>query len=448
MPIISSINLSKRIVTQEASIYKTEPKRTFELLTDEQISAVEQIYMDASVNSKLLKANQLLKLQGQSILYVVPIDGKIVVKNILPYQLDVIPNETNPEIADCYIISAFDRRNLNYTQNYPKQNAPYPSYVYPGNNTYSDAINNKIADADDYLLQERYVVWTKELNFIMDGKGNILSEDPTNPIGILPFIDIHHEKDMEFWVRLGQAITDFSIQFNASLSDLANIVRMQGWGQAWLKGPKELLPESIVVGVNKILKLPIDVNNNISTEFGFSTPSPDLQGSINFIETMLAMFMSSRGIDPKSVSGKADSKTYYSSGIERLLALVEKFEATKEDYSLFKRVEYELFEIIKRYINIYGGTEVLPTWRYGILNEDSYEYTEFNKPEMIQTESEKLDVIQKKLELGLITKTEAIMMDRGIDKDQAEAILQEIEAENGGQGIERITNQDALNAQP
>jgi hypothetical protein len=282
----------------------------------------------------------------------------------------------------------------------------------------------------------------------MDGKGNILSEDPTNPIGILPFIDIHHEKDMEFWVRLGQAITDFSIQFNASLSDLANIVRMQGWGQAWLKGPKELLPESIVVGVNKILKLPIDVNNNISTEFGFSTPSPDLQGSINFIETMLAMFMSSRGIDPKSVSGKADSKTYYSSGIERLLALVEKFEATKEDYSLFKRVEYELFEIIKRYINIYGGTEVLPTWRYGILNEDSYEYTEFNKPEMIQTESEKLDVIQKKLELGLITKTEAIMMDRGIDKDQAEAILQEIEAENGGQGIERITNQDALNAQP
>lgn len=443
MPVVSSINLSKRIVTQEASVYKTEPGRTFEGLTEQQSSQVEQMYTDSSVNSKLLKSNQLLKLQGQTLLYVVPMDGGLVVKNLLPYQVDVIPNGMNPEIADGYIISAFDRQNLNYTQSYPKQNAPYPSYVYPGTGTYSDGVNNAIGDSDDYLLKERYVVWTKELNFIMDGKGNILSEDPTNPIGMLPFVDVYHEKDMEYWVRLGQAVTDFSIQFNASLSDLANVVRMQGWGQAWLKGPKELLPESIVVGVNKILKLPTDVNTNTSTEFGFSTPSPDLQGSISFIETLLAMFMSSRGVDPKAVSGNADSSRTYSSGIERLLSLVEKFEASKEDYSLFKKVEYKLFEIFKRYINVYGGTDVMPSWTYGTISDSSYVYCEYEKPEMIQTELEKLDVIQKRTDLGIVSKVEAIMMDRGIERDQAKSVLEEIEGEyNGSQGIDRNTIED------
>lgn len=429
MPIISSINLARRIVLQEASIYKKKPKREFYGVTDEQANTIEDLYLRADMNKRLNKANELFRLLKQCFIYAVPVDGEIAIRVLAPFQVDVVPNELNPEKADAYIVSAFDRKELQREWKLPPLNASNLSPVYPGLGYSTDSKNNTIADPEDDLEDERFVVWTRELNFVMNGKGEILSDDVSNPIGIVPIIEVSSEKNLTFWHEAGQSVTDFSVQFNAALSDLANVVRMQGWGQAWLKGPKDLLPESIVVGVNKILKLPIDVNNNIQTDFGFSTPNPDLAGSMQFIESLLAMFMSSRGIDPKTVSGKLDAQRNYSSGIERLLAMIERFEASREDYDVFERVENQLFDVFKAYINVYGGTEYLPGVKSGMIGPDAYVSVTFSKPEMVKTESEELDIIQRKLELGLISRKEAIMIDRGVDADTADRIIMEIDSE-------------------
>ena len=64
------------------------------------------------------------------------------------------------------------------------------------------------------------------------------------------------------------------------------------------------------------------------------------------------------------------------------------------------------------------------------MPEDSYLEIKYNGPEMVLGEGEKLDVITKRKELGLISRVEAIMEDRGVDKNSALEIMKEIDTED------------------
>ena len=57
---------------------------------------------------------------------------------------------------------------------------------------------------------------------------------------------------------------------------------------------------------------------------------------------------------------------------------------------------------------------------------------DYSKPEAIQSDAEKLANIQQRLEMGLITKIDAIAIDQGLDKEQAIEKYNEINAEAGG----------------
>jgi hypothetical protein len=274
----------------------------------------------------------------------------------------------------------------------------------------------------------RYALWSDEFNFIMNEHGSIVSgEDVMNPIGMMPFVDIASYKDYEYFNRLDMSVVDFAIQLNAAMSDLGQIVRMQGFSQAYLKCDSDLMPQNIQIGPSYIIKLPIDKNNQVETEFGFATPGADLAGSISYIETLLSTFLSSMGLDPKTISGKGDA-VKFNSGIERLLSMLEKFEATRTDMELFEQAEKKLFKIVAQYLNIYSGTEIL---NYQIANipEDADVEIEFKKPEMLQTEAEKMQTIRDKLELNLITQTEAIMIDRDITEEAALEVKKELDSE-------------------
>lgn len=406
IPLIACINLSKRIANQEASLYKEAPKRTFYGVSDEQAQALHELYEDMNFDSKMLKSNRYYRFQNQNDIYVVPVNGKLEMRVMLNHNFDVIPNADNPCEAEAYILSTYDK-----------------SLYLPRQNENQDNQNQKIADYDDYKESlKRYVFWTKDFNFITDDSGNIVSdvEQSINPLeGLLPFVDIAPDKDFQFWINQGQSLSEFTIQFNATMTDVGQVVRMQGFAQAVMTGDKDLMPANIQVGPMFVIKLPVDKNNPVTPDFKFATPNSDIAGSLQYLETLLSNYLSSRGISPKLVTGKADADKY-SSGIERLLAMIDLFEASKSDIALYENAEKQLFKIIAKYINVYGGTDVLPDYNLGVIPDDAYVEVEFSRPEMIQTEMDKLNVIEKKRDLGLISQVDAIMIDRNI-KDQAEA---------------------------
>jgi hypothetical protein len=295
---------------------------------------------------------------------------------------------------------------------------------------YDDGRNQGIADPDDYkALSERYEVWSDQFNFIMDGKGNVVSnpEDFLNPIGEMPFVDVSTQKDFEFWVRQGNGFVDFAIDFGAQLSDIANIIKLQGYAQCVMTSTK--VPENMLVGPNHILWLEQDPNSTKDPRFEFVAPNPDLASSLEFLEMTIRLFLASKGIDAKTISGKLEGQSF-SSGLERLLSMVTKFEASKQDMELFRYAEEKAFKIMSKWSNLYQGTDIIKDeLQIAVIPDDATVSINYYEPQAIQTKQELEDSVIKRLDNGLLSKKEALKLLDGLDDVQAEEKLKELEAE-------------------
>jgi hypothetical protein len=441
MPVIQSINLARRIVKQEASVYQEQPDRFFSDLDDDQLEAINNIYKDMGADFKLKKSNESYKLQSQNHVMIVPKDGKLLMRVLRNHHVDSIPDPMDPETAMGYVISAFDKSMILEDHTSDTRATGYVGDSRTFETDSSNRKNEMIGDEDDYKsLLERYVVWTKDLNFIMDGKGNILSEETENPIGMLPIIDISIEKDFEYWVRQGEAVTGFTVDYNCLLSSLAQIMHMQGFSQAYMIAGEETIAENIVIGPNHILKLPIGVDGS-RPEFGFASPSADLQGSIQLLETTLANFLSSRGIDPDTISGSLQSNTS-TSGVQELLRMIKQFKATKDDFAIYENAEAKVYEIVKAWHNVAIGTDLLdPKYTSREIGETSEISVLFHRPEMQTTEQERLDAWEKKINMGAASRVDMLMDIYNLDKDEAQEKALEIdEVELGGNQEESNQN--------
>jgi hypothetical protein len=256
MPIVSNLNVAKAVVNKEANIYTDEPERAYQNITESDSEVLEMLYADCGFDTTMSKANRYFKLRNQIFVQVVPKYGKLKLRVLHGHNIDVIPDSDDPETAFAYIVSSFDKsESLNAGQ---------------------DGTNQVTGDQDDYRANaEKYQVWTKEIVFTMNGRGEVVSEIIENPIKELPFVDIAKDKDFEFFVRIGQALTDFTIDFNVAWSDLLYISRLQGYSIGVLTGDANLKPESLTIGPNRMLFLPTSAANPDSKlYFKFISPDP------------------------------------------------------------------------------------------------------------------------------------------------------------------------------
>lgn len=426
---ILSINLSQRIIDEMSSVYSNPPTRTFSApnreLSEAELEQCEELYEHCDVNKYMRMSNRWYNLHDQTALMVMPNSyGGIKVRGLTPNQYDVIPDSDDAEMPYAYILNVWDY-DLNKTANGEQSEQTQLSQYRMQDNQ-----NQAIADDDDRkAMLDKYKVWTKDFYFTMNGVGELLTEVFPNPIGQLPFIDIAKEKDFQFFVRRGTSVVDFSLDFGLMLSDLANIIRLQGYSQAVMASEKK--PVDVQIGPQKVLWLQIDPNRpEAKPSFEFVTPSPDLGGSLEFLEMNLRMFLSSRGIDPSTISGKGEAKSF-SSGIERLLSMLQKFEATRSDFDLFQGVEYKLFDLLRAWSNIYqdviGPGELDEELRQSVIGDDVEMEIKFGEPAAVQTQMEKEDSIIKLLDAGLMSREEAIQELRGVSPEKASEVLVEID---------------------
>ena len=401
---VYSINLTRRIVDELASIYKKEPKRYWTNLNEQQYELVEKAYQEFGVNKTMKRANKLFKLHRQCAIQVVPKFGKLYSRVLSPHQYDVIPDPEMPERAMAYVISTLNRQEF---------------LVNNG-----DSVNQTIADEDDYMSKINFIWWTKEYNFTTDSKGRIIGEIILNPIKELPFIELAEERDFEFWVRAGSDIVEFATDFLKILSDHFNIIRLQGYSQAVMVSEK--VPDSFVVGPNHILHLKQDRDSPKDPSFQFVTPSPDLSSGITSIEMLVNLFLSSRGIDPGAVQTKGGGSTF-SSGIERLLSMLQKFEASADDLDQFRMAEQKYYMLMKLWQQASANNDLLDAEYKVRLPEDSQVSVQFHEPEMIQTQVEREDSQIKLMEAGLTSRKQAIMQIHGVSEEAAEEMIKEID---------------------
>lgn len=398
MPVVASINMMQKIVKQRASIYRNYPKRS---ITGADEELFNQAYRDISADVRLGRANKIYKTSNQAFLYVIHKDGKLKSKVLCKHHVYVEHEDGEPI-----------------------------SYVIIGGDT---------SKPENTVL----TVWQKNANFNMDGNGKVLSEDTATALpGRFPFIDIsdEDEKDFSFYVDSDPALLEFTIEFNAIMSDLLYILRQQGFAVGVISGPEDTLKKltTITVGPSKFVKLPTDYkvdpgdseSKAAAVDMKFINPNPNLTGSIEAISALLSAFLTSLGVDPKTISFKGEGNSF-ASGWERLLALIEKFEATKDDFEIFYRVEYELFDLVRAWIKAANGS--IGNKYKGVISDNAVFEVEFAGPEMTETAKEKDDRLAFREDRQWITKAEAMSEALGITLEDAESRLSERAAEESNE---------------
>ena len=444
MPIVSSINVQKAVTDKKATIYKKRPSRVFTEVTEEQQATLELIYKDMKADMKLNKANKNFIYQDQTIGMIVPKDGKLVMRVFAMHQIDAIVDDEDPESAKGYVLSVFDRTEYEELENSRKEKDTATGVT--GRSVQSTATqDNDYTVAEKYQFQkyvERYIVWTKEYNFMMNGLGEVIDPetgeasneiDITSPLaseGIMPFFEVAREKDFEFFVRPSNALTDFTIQFNERLSDLAMNQKMNGYAVAILKSPSTLKPQNLVVGHSQLVHLATD-DPDADVDFSFASPNSNISEISDANDRFLNYFITSEGLGGDVVNSKGETKEA-TSGIDRFLQAIQKIEAHQDDYEAFRCAEDDIYRIIKAWLRVLTGDKQLDA-KYQIANipEESEVEVDFYKPEMMQTQTELISNIREQLELELMSRKEAIMELREItDDDKAQEILDMIDKEN------------------
>jgi hypothetical protein len=417
MPISSSANICKRVVNQQATIYNAAPERTWTELSEDQQMIAWNIYHEMRVNKKLSMANKYYKLHKHCLLWMIPKEGKLVLRVLQPHQWDVVTDKNDPERAEAYIISGYD----NTTQLFDFASDPdtatgRKSLADLAIDNYNQGLNLKKKEEQ---RDKTYLVWTAEYNYIMDAQGNYVSEVAPNPIGELPFIEVHDEKEFEYWIRSAEMYPRFTVEMNARKSEIAQIVKMQGFAQAIISGPRDMLMQNFQIGPNFALLLPKEVNG-VEVTFEYAQPGSDIAGALKFLESELSLFLSSEGIDPKTITTNGESQTF-TSGLERLLSLIEKMSASRADYDLFQYVESRIWELIKKWTLALQNTENLrPDLKLGAISEQSEVVVKYAQPEVVTTDIEKLDIAQRRIDMGLSSPINELMIMNDLSREQAE----------------------------
>ena len=109
MRTVTSINFTRKMISELASIYKYEPMRTFDGLTEAQEDLIHLHYQHNRANVKLKKSNRLYKLHEQGAIQTIPKDGMVDFRVLQPHHYDVVPAEDDQERGEVYIVSNFDR---------------------------------------------------------------------------------------------------------------------------------------------------------------------------------------------------------------------------------------------------------------------------------------------------------------------------------------------------
>jgi len=439
MPIVSSINIQKAVTDKKSTIYKRKPKRRFTNMSPEQNDVMELIYKDMKLDMKLNKANKNYIYQDQTIGMIIPKNGKLIARIMKMHQIDVVPSAVDPEIAEAYVLSAFDR-SLYIQYDTDKKDYDTATGVHGRSNRSTASEDQDLLVAEKYQFQkyvEKYIVWSNDYHFMMNGLGEIIDPetgeaatelDISNPIGMMPFFEVAKDKDFEYFVRSSNALTDFTIQFNTQLSDLANNIKMNGYAVGVLKAPSELMPQSVTVGASMLLKLPTD-NPESDVDFEFTSPNSNISEISEAIDKFLNYFVTSEGLGGSVVNSRGDSEKA-SSGIDRYLMMLSKIEAHIDDYEAFKCAEHEIFEIIKAWSNVLDSAQLLPKYSLTIPESSELEI-DFYSPEMIESTTEKLTNIEKQLDLELMSKKQAVMSLHGIeDEEKAQELLDQIKKDN------------------
>ena len=422
---ITNVSIVRKVIDKLARVYSNGVTRT--ITGDESATeTLSRLSKELSFNTEIKKTNKFLKLQKNVAMYVKPCaeeNGKYGIKlePMNPYLYDVIENPNKKTEPMVYILSNFQNNPDYYTIGDAAFAGRSSSVQVINRGMDGDGVDQSIADSASDANKGEYIWWSKNYHFTTNEKGEIISSgDGLNPIKRLPLINFAIEQDGSFWAQGGNDLIDGAISANSMLTNIKHVAITQGYGLFWMKGKK--VPTNIKVGPNKLIRMEYE-DGDPEPSLGFASANPEIEPMKALVETDVALLLTTNNLSTSAVSASLQGNTDPASGIAMMLDKAESREDVEDQRQIFLDKEPEIWEAINAWILAYGDN--ICDELKGLILPPNFEENfvlKFNDQQVIQSESEKLDNIKKRKELGLNTKEELILIDNPqLSQDEAKA---------------------------
>ena len=364
---LNFVNITKKIVNQQAVIYKHPADRYIVDESGEEDEDMTEYYNDIlpdKINSIDKKASRLGKLANTSITEIYFDNGKINYRVDPNFQYRVIVEDEDPKKIKMI--------------------------------TYDKEIEDQI-----YIY-----VWTNEYHFRINPNGKPEpipgrgEEDLKNYYGIIPFVFLTFEDGLDIWGDGQTDLVNVNEQINFLLTNLINDQIVMGAGGGMLVSncdiDKKATSDSIVVDnqVRDIKSIRFNRKHPIITEgvrtdmkdpkiefIGLDPHITEIQESIDWYIKMIAR---TKGINPNSFFGEPQS----TSGFSKMVDSVEQLEMRMDDMEPCREYEKQRFNVTRIINNYYATTTDGKKYKLKEIPEKLELKIDFAEIEMPQSQDE------------------------------------------------------------
>lgn len=266
---------------------------------------------------------------------------------------------------------------------------------------------------------EYWTLWTDESHMKIYTKdfqsysivANPGNEKNINPFKIMPFVYV--PMDISGRYPLPSTIPEKAIEVNTNLSIYLTSGNMQ-IGQLVIKHPTKQQMGEVVTGLRVAMKLPQMGGEQADTTAEYISPSPDLEGHKNSILLYMMLILDEGGITNTKI-GDAEGQSF-TSGFDRLIANADVQDIIEDNQSIYAKVENKAYRII-RAIHLADGDISFSSPKLMIT---------YQLPTIMLNDSEKLENLRKKKELGLWEEWELLReANPNLSEEEAKTIIAE-----------------------
>ena len=437
---ISNISLVRKVIDKLARVYSNGVKRTIGEEGSYETKQLDDLVKALNFNARMKKGNRYFKLNRIVDFYVrpVPVDGKFEIKvtPLAPYLYDVIPDPENEELPLAYVLS-------HYEAEHPREFALDAAVARRTANTGVRVVNvvqdgtNAPTKSDDNGTEEdkqEFIWWSKNYHFTTNAKGEIISDKDdaddqsgvSNPLLELPFVNIAEDRDECFWPEGGKDLIDGGIRINAFIANVLHVAITQGYGQPYMTGSN--LPKSFKLGPNHCIQIE-QKEGQPAPQIGFLSANPPIAELIRAAELYVALLLTTNNLSTKAVASSLSGQREFPSGIAMLIDQAESVEEVSDQRHAFADAEPLILDKVVKWCEIYRSKQLLIDKLAAITPPADFSEMkqEFNDPQTIVSEKEKLEALQLRKTLGLETQLGLIMRDNpGLSEGKAQEKLKQI----------------------
>lgn len=271
--------------------------------------------------------------------------------------------------------------------------------------------------------------WDDDQHFLIDGEGRILidqmrridNENGENPFGVLPFTYISETDDGSLIPIPDDDLVTVQIVISLLLTDIAVASKYQAFPIIAAIGD-EIGDQ--VIGPSTIVQL------SAGSDIKAINPGYDPEKPLRFVESLLAMLMTTKNLSAGEISGKLDPNSV-GSGVSKMLDQAVSTEDKMDQEEFFANAEIEMWDkfannILPYYVN---QNLISENWR-GAFSDDFKLSIQFAEQKPYVSDKELCETVKMKLEAGLITREMAIKELHGVDSEKAQQIIEQIDREN------------------